>query len=58
MDLLNGMGIIAGAAVSIAALVVSRRDRLVDSVNELSQRIARLEALFDAHIKAPEHGPN
>lgn len=53
MDWLNIIAVLSGPAVAIVALIVSRRDRLADAVNELARRIGLLEqrvARIEGHL--------
>ena len=53
MDWLNFIAVLSGAAVAVVALIVSRRDRLADAVNELARRIGLLEqrvARIEGHL--------
>ena len=46
-DLLSILAIVGPSAVAITTLVVNRRDKLVAKVNELAERIARIEGKLD-----------
>ena len=53
MDWLNVIAVASGPVVAIVALIVSRRDRLVDAVDELARRIGHLEqrvARIEGHM--------
>ena len=60
VDWLNIIAVLSGPAVAIVALIVSRRDRLADAVNELArciglleQRVARIEGHLHVGAELP-----
>ena len=53
MDWLNLITVLSGPAVAVVSLIVSRRDRLAEAVNELARRIGLLErrpARIEGHL--------
>ena len=42
----NVFGTVGPTVVALAVVVLNRRDRLADKVNELSERVARIEGIL------------
>ena len=60
MDWWNAVAVLSGPTVAIVALIVSRRDRLADAVNELARRIGKLEqrvARIENHLCVEANPP-
>lgn len=42
----NVFGTVGPTVVALAVVILNRRDRLADKVNELSERVARIEGIL------------
>jgi len=42
----NAFGVVGPTVVALAVVILNRRDRLADKVNELSERVARIEGIL------------